>query len=66
MNFDLMAVFALVYAVMAFVGLSTYSTYVLIRTGNLTNAAQSLLRLGLLYLVLGAMFVPILALILQE
>jgi hypothetical protein len=66
MNLDLLTIFALVYAVLVFVGLSTYSTVVLIRTGSINQAAQSCLRLGVLYLALGALFLPILTLVLQR
>ena len=66
MNLDLLTVFSIMYAFMVSVGLLSYSMVVLIRTGKLTEAAQSCLRFGLLFVALGALFLPILTFILQR
>ncbi len=66
MDLDLLTVFSIAYAFLVSVGLISYSVFVLIRTGNLTEAAQSCLRFGLLFVALGALFLPILTFVLQE
>ncbi len=66
MNLDLLTVFSIVYAFIVSLGLVAYLTVVLIQTGNAQEAAQSCLRFGLLFVALGALFLPILTFVLQE